>query len=77
MVEKVAGDLISEHCEATQGFHSGQYGCPTGWLAMDAVGVAVAHVQEAWKRGVIVGALLMDVAAAFPSVAQECRLRKM
>ena len=69
MVEKVAADLISEHCEATQGFHPGQYGCQTGRSAVDAVGVAIAQVQEAWKRGVIAGALLMDVAAAFPSVA--------
>ena len=41
------------------------------------VGVVMAQVQEAWKRGVIAGALLMDVAAAFPSVARGCLLRKM
>ena len=77
MVEKVAADLISEHCEATQGFHPGQYECRAGHLAVDAVGVAIAQVQEAWKRGTIAGALLMDVAAAFPSVARGCLLRKM
>ena len=34
-------------------------------------------MQEAWKRGIIAGALLMDVAAAFPSVAWGCLLQKM
>ena len=77
IVEKVAADLISRHCEATGGFHPGQYGCRTKRSAVDAVGVAIAQVQEAWSRGVVAGALLMDVAAAFPSVARTCLLRKM
>ena len=72
IVEKVVADLISRHCEATGGFHPGQYGCRTKRSAVDAVGVAIAQVQEAWSRGAIAGALLMDVAAAFPSVAREC-----
>ena len=42
------------------------------------VGVVTSILtQEAWGRGCIVGALLMDVAAAFPSVARSCLLRKM
>ena len=44
---------------------------------MDAVGVTIAQVQEAWGRGRVVGALLMDVAAAFPSVARGCLLKNM
>ena len=39
--------------------------------------MAIAQVQEAWRRGVIAGAVLMDVAAAFPSVARGCLLLKM
>ena len=70
MVQKVAADLISEYFEASQGFHPGQYGCRTKRSATDAVGVVIAQVQDAWKRGVVVGALLTDVAAAFPSVAR-------
>ena len=77
MVEKVVAGLISEHCEANNGFHPGQYGCRAKRSAVDAVGVAIARTQEAWSRGVITGALLMDVAAAFPSVARGCLLRKM
>ena len=77
MVEKVVADLISEHCEVAQGFHPGQYGCQARRSAVDGVGVAIAQIQEAWKRRVIAGALLIDVAAAFPSVVRGCLLRKM
>ena len=77
MVEEVAASLISSHCERVGGFHPGQYGCRTKRSATDAVGVAIAQVQEAWKRGLVVGALLMDVAVAFPSVARGCLLSKM
>ena len=44
---------------------------------MDAVGVAIAHIQDAWQKVKVAGALMMDVAAAFPSVARGCLLRKM
>jgi hypothetical protein len=33
--------------------------------------------QEAWSRKEVVGALCMDVEAAFPSVARECLAKKM
>ena len=39
--------------------------------------MAIAHIQDAWQRGKVAGALMMDVAAAFPSVARGCLLRKM
>ena len=44
---------------------------------MDTVGVAIAQVQDGWERGVIAGVQLMDVAAAFPSVARGCLIRKV
>ena len=77
MVEKVAAMMVGAHCDQTKGFHPGQYGCRAGRSAVDPVGVTIAQVQEAWGRGCIDGALLMDVAAAFPSVARGCLLRKM
>ena len=52
MVEKVAAMLVSAHCERVRGFHPGQYGCRTGRSAVDAVGITIAQVQEAWGRGV-------------------------
>ena len=39
--------------------------------------MAIAQIQEAWKRGAVTGALLMGVAAAFPSVAGGCLLQNM
>lgn len=61
--------LVSAHCEATPGFHPGQYGCRAGRSAVDAVAVAIAQTQEAWGRGRVTGALLVDIAVAFPSVS--------
>ena len=69
--------LISTHSEAMGGFYRRQYSCRVKRLAVDAVGIVIAETQEAWRRGGIAGAFLMDVAAAFPSVARGCLLRKM
>ena len=77
IVEKVVAMLVSAHCETLGGFHLGQYGCRSQRSAVDAVGVVIAQTQEMWRRGCVVGALLMDVAAAFPSAARGCLLRKM
>ena len=77
MVEKVTAMMVSAHCEAVRGLHPGHYGCRAQRSAVHAVGVTIAQAQEAWGRDCIVGALLMDVAAAFPSVARGCLLRKM
>lgn len=76
-VEKVAAMMVSAHCEIRGGSHSSQYGCRPRRSAVDAVRVAIAQTQEAWSRGCITGALLMDVASAFPSVARGCPLRKL
>ena len=37
----------------------------------------MAQAQEAWKRGKVADALLMGVAAAFPSVARGCLMGKV
>ena len=44
---------------------------------MDAVGLAIARTQQAWSQKMMVGALLMDVTAAFPRVAKDCLVRRM
>lgn len=77
MVEKVAATLVGAHCETTGCFHPGQYGCRTRRSAVDAVGVAIVQTLEAWQNKRIAGALLMDVAAAFPNAACGCLLQKM
>ena len=75
MVEKVAA-MVSAHCEVAGGFHPGQYDCRLGRSAADAAGFSIAQAQEMWNPGRITGALLVDVAAAFPSLARGCLLRK-
>ena len=77
MVEKVAAMPVAIHCGTTRGFHPGQYGCRAKRQGLGAVGITVAQTQEAWSRGFITGALLMDAATAFPSLARGCLLRKM
>lgn len=75
MVEKVAAELISAHCEAPN--KPQQYGGRSRRSAADAVSVAVAQIQEVWRQGKVAGALLMYMAAAFPSVGRGCLLRNM
>ena len=77
VVEKVAAYLISNQCERTGALDRGQYGSRPQRSAVDAVGLAMARTQQAWTQGKMVGALLMDVAAAFPSVARDCLVRRM
>ena len=44
---------------------------------MDAVGTLVEWVEESWRKKEITGAICMDVAAAFSSVARGCLLRRL
>ena len=76
-VEKTAAILASAHYEVLGGFYPGQYGRRSSRSAVDAVGVVIAQTQEAWRHGCVVGALLINMAAAFPSVARGCVLRKI
>lgn len=69
MVEKVAAMLVSAHCEAQGTFRPGQHGCRAQRSAVDAVAVEIAQTKGAWSQGRIAGARLIDVAAAFQSVA--------
>ena len=79
IVEKVVAYLISNQYERQATLHPGQYGSRLQRSAVDAVGFALATTQdsEAWSRGKIAGALLLDMAAALPSVARGCLLRRM
>jgi ribonuclease HI len=77
LVEKVAANLISSYLEKNGLLHQGQFGCRRGRSAVDAVGILIAKVQEAWSQGKIAAALMMDVKAAFPSVSKDCLCRKM
>ena len=69
MVETVAAELISAHCEAPN--QPQQYGGRSGRSAADAVGVAVAQIQEVWRQGKVAGALLMYMAAASRALGED------
>ena len=77
VVEKTVAYILSNHCERTGALNPGQYGSRPQRSAVDAVGLAMARTQQAWSKGKMVGALLMDVSAAFPSVARDCLIRRM
>ena len=77
VVERVATELLSQHCEGEETLHEGQFGARRRRSAVEAVGRLIGWVESGWQRKEITGALCMDVAAAFPSVARGCLLRKM
>ena len=48
----------------------GKFGSRKGQLAMDAVAIMVDRARAAWPYSYITGVLLMDIKAAFPSMAK-------
>ena len=77
VVEKTVAYILSNQCERTGALNPGQYGSRPQQSALDAVGLAMARTQQTWSHGKMVGALFMDMAAAFPSVARDCLIRRM
>ena len=57
VVEKVVATMISEHCEREGTLHPGQYGSRKRRSAVDAVGVLMTEVQQAWGEGKVAAAL--------------------
>jgi hypothetical protein len=76
VVEKVVATKIAAECERKL-LHNGQFGCRKRRSAIDAVGRMVQKVEEAWARGKIASALLIDVKGAFPSVAKGNLIKRM
>jgi hypothetical protein len=77
LIEKVTATLITNDAERRSVLHEGQFGGRWKRSAMDAAGVVVATVDEAWEQGDIAAALMMDVKRAFPTVNCECLVHKM
>ena len=69
--------FLSNQCERVGTLDPGQYGFRPQSSAVDAVEPAMARTQTAWSQGKMVGALMTDVSAAFPSVARDCLIRSM
>jgi len=70
VVEKGAAELLSEVAERRGLLGDGQFGSRKGWSAINAVAIMVDRAHAAWTNGHITGVLLMDIKAAFPSVAK-------
>jgi hypothetical protein len=70
VVEKVVAELLSEEAERRGLLSDGQFGSRKGRSAIDAAAIMVDRAHAAWTNGHITGVLLMDIKAAFPSVAK-------
>jgi len=70
VVEKVAAELLSPKDERRGLLSDGQVGSRKGRSAIDAAAIMVDRAHAAWTNGHITGELLMDIKAAFPSVAK-------
>jgi hypothetical protein len=69
VVEKVVAELWSEVAERRGLLSDGEFGSRKGRSAIDAAAIMVDRAHAAWTNGHITGVLLMDIKAAFPSVA--------
>jgi len=70
VVEKIVAELLSDEAERRGLLSDGQFGSRRGRSAIDAAAIMVDRAHAAWKGGHIAGVLLMDIKAAFPSVAK-------
>ena len=71
VVEKVVADLLSDEGERRGLLSDGQFGSRRGRSGIDAASIMVYRAHGAWRDGHITGVLLMDIKAAFPSVANR------
>jgi len=69
-VEKVVAELLSDEAERRALLSDGQFGSRKKRLAIDAAAIMVDRAHATWKEDNITGVLLMDINAAFPSVAR-------
>jgi len=69
VVENVAAELLSEEAERTGLLNDSQFGSRKGQSAIDAAAIFVDRAHAAWTNSNITGVLIMDIKAAYPSVA--------
>jgi len=70
VIGKVVAELLSEEAERRGLLSDGQFGNRKGRSAINTAAIMVDRVHAAWMDGNITGVLLMDIKAAFPSVAK-------
>jgi hypothetical protein len=69
--------MVNKNCESHGTSYPGQYGCRRGRSAVDAVGILINGVQEAWGRGKIATDPRIYVKSAFQSMAKGFLVKKM
>ena len=77
VVETVVAELLSDGAERRGLLSDRQFGSRRGQSAIDAVAIMVDRAHAAWRNGHITGVLLMDIKAAFPSMAKGRRVNLM
>jgi len=70
VVEKVVAELLSDEAERRALPSDGQFGSRKKRSAIDAAAITVDRAHAVWKEDNITGVLLLDIKAAFPSVAR-------
>jgi hypothetical protein len=75
--EKVVAELLSDEAERRGLLSNGQFGSRRGRSSIDAAAIMVDRAHAAWKGSLIADMLLMDIKAAFPSVAKGRRVNLM
>lgn len=69
VVEQVVAELLSDEVEQRGQLCDRGFGSRRGQSSIDVAALMVDRAHEAWTNGHITGVLLMDVKAAFPSLA--------
>lgn len=77
VLERVATGLLEVQAHAAGALHHNQFGSIRRRSAIDAVASMITFCDREWSRGRVVGALCMDVQAAFPSVNPRCLTRQL
>jgi len=75
--EKVVAEQLSDEAERRALLSDGQFGSRMKRLAIDAVATMVDRAHAPWKEDNITGVLLLDIKAAFPSIARGRLIHSM
>ena len=70
VVEKEVAELLSDEAERRALLSDGQFGSRNKRLAINAAAIMVNSAHSAWREDNTAAVLLMDIKAAFPSVAR-------
>jgi hypothetical protein len=70
VVEKVVAEMLSEEADRRGLLSDGQFRSRKGNSVVDAAVIIVDRALTAWTNSHITGVVLMDIKAAFPSVAK-------